>query len=133
MRIKLEMFRRRGVVRELCREGRCGIERCAGFGPDPERTPPGSETAQVPLPLVQFHICRQDQNLPAEAERTAGLGQQPAQLHGGLLPELCRFDAAAVGEQIQRGAISPATEIQGTYPWDAFGGDGGELQPTARW
>lgn len=87
----------------------------------------------VPLPLRPFLVSGQGQKLPAKAELTAGFGQQPAQLHGGMLPELCRLGAAAVSEQIQRGTIGPAAEHQGAHPWGAIGGDGGELQPAGRW
>lgn len=85
------------------------------------------------LPLVELHICGQRQNRTAQAELTAGFGQQPAQLDGGLLQELGRFGATSVGEQIQRSDISPAPEHQGSHPWGAISGDGGELQPAGCW
>ena len=60
------------------------------------------------LARAPFLVPGQGLQLSPQAELTAGFGQQPAQLHGGLLAQLGRFGTAAVGEQIQHGAISPA-------------------------
>ena len=81
------------------------------------------------LARAPFLVPGQGLQRSPQAELTAGFGQQPAQFHGGLLSQLGMFGAAAVGEQIQHGAISPTAEHQSAHPWAAIAGHGRELQP----
>jgi hypothetical protein len=72
------------------------------------------------LARAPFLVPGQGLQLSPQAELTAGFGQQPAQLHRRLFSQLGMFGAAAVGEQIQHGAISPTAENQSAHPWAAI-------------
>ena len=85
------------------------------------------------LMLLPILICRQRQDIAAQAELRAGLEKQPAEFNSRLRQELRRFRTPAIGEQVQRSSIGPPPENQGANPWRAIGRNRGELQPTRRW
>jgi hypothetical protein len=127
------MLRQRGFVRELRWEIHCGIQRRSRFGPATGGTAAGDEALPVPLPILPIHVNGHGLNVPEGKELAACCGQQPARFDDGLLPKLIRFGTVALGEQIQLGAIGPATGHQGAHPWGAIGGVCGELLSAGRW
>ena len=85
------------------------------------------------LPLLPILICRQRQDIAAQAELGAGLGKQPAEFNSRLQLELRRFGTPAIGEQVQRSSIGTPPDNKGANPRRAIGDNRGELQPTRRW